>query len=1297
VVEGAPERFVGDRYHLIRELGRGGMGVVYLGRDLRLDMDVAIKFRGVIHSDATLWLKREFRAVASLRHRNLVELYELVVQEQDRSVYFTMEYLPGLDPRRWVERRPRKHNEAPATEATTRSASALHEARTDPSLAAAAPPDDSGPASLVREIPLVDFGRVRGVLAQLAEGLAFLHSRGVIHRDVKPSNAICSGTSIKLLDFGLALERRRQTEELRETRVVGTAAYLAPEYIERLAVSPAMDVYALGVLAFELITGAPPFAGSLHVLSRLHRKGVVPRASSLNPAVPHDLDVLIERMLAIDPGARPTALQIANALSGTQSHPQLARRVQRFVGREAELARIAARIADPAPRGRLVLVRGESGVGKSALIDEAVGRARGWDTPIWRGRCDERERVPYRAFDAIIDDLATELAGDPRLARELDHAGALGRVFPVLGPLIEPELGAEAPAADLRVERERALLGMTQLFRDLMRAPRGIAVIDDLQWADEDSLELLALLVERVGKPLTVLASWTSEGDVPVAQQVLIERLGAAVTLLDVPAMPAGDLAELIADLAPQAPAERLREAAALAAGSPYLAELIGRELGEDDPAALLAGSAPPPMRSGADQGLLGLPTAMGSSFAIPLPGDLGPAVQLAPRPPAPARPRPAASAASVAAALAAADLPPVADRPFPAGSSVHIVPPPDRDPIATAELRRLARLDPDERAVTEVAALAGGAVTFEQLRDIAQLPSSRVRSALRGLEDARILRTTPSAAGDPVHIFYHQRLREAAHDALGPAAHRARHQLFAEWYERNAGDPGQLAYHWQHAGEREQAASWAIAAAEAARAQLAWGIAADWYGKALELGAPDPIAARAGRAETLFLGGKLADAADEFLALARAEQPGDRWRVRAAEALLKLGEIERGLGVLDDVLERRGQRRSKIRAVSVVRAATVAASWLSPLPARPAAVDEVLAAAYRVIASFLSTPYPIEALEYVLRGIALAERTGDRAAHSQGMAMLAAYLAAATLGRFGDRALATAERLAEGDPYPCMVAAGSAGILAMLRGDWAGMRAAHEDGERICRRLGLERSWEASFLRSYWALGEHYAGEPARALVLIEELTDTADDLFSRAMLGSYRGRALVVANELSAARTLARELDGTPAAHRGLASIYRQVFAAELALAEHDWAGAAARAEGLAAEVRAQWLSVMPAVSVMVEVIAATADLGRAAAGDRAAAARAAATARRVYRRGGASFYAVTALRLWGQATALQGDARRARKIYERAAAAARTRGGKIDRLALAALLGEPAPPGRLGPAVAWATGGAIAVHRT
>jgi serine/threonine protein kinase/tetratricopeptide (TPR) repeat protein len=1190
---------VGDRYHIVRELGRGGMGVVYLGRDLRLDMDVAIKFRGVTHSDATLWLKREFRAVASLRHPNLVELYELVAHEH--SCYFTMEYLPGLDPRSWVEKRPIVHPRGTAptldlvrTDQSTQRALPLQQARTELTISPAAA---LGPVR--KPPPDVDFARVRAVLAQLAEGLTFLHMRGVIHRDVKPSNAIVVDGAVKLLDFGLAIERHRQEEDLsRETRVVGTAAYLAPEYLENLHVSPQMDVYALGVVGFELCTGSPPFGGALHVLSRLNKQIVIPRVIELNPEVPEDLDELIAAMLASDPAQRPTALGVAVRLTGNMSQPRAVRREVRFVGREPELLQIAARIANTTQRARLVLVTGPSGVGKTSLIDEAAGRAVDSETLSWRGRCHERERVPFRAFDLIIDDLATELAGDPRLAKEIDHPAALARVFPVLAPLIDPLRGDEPAAADLRVERERALLALTQMFRKLMTSPRGVVVIDDLQWADDDSLELLALLVARVDRPLTVIASWTTHGDMAPPMRALLEKLGDSAEVIDVPAMTVDHLAQMIAEIAPSAPAARLADAARLAAGSPYLAELIGRELGDAD-----------------------------------------------------------------------------------------VVDPHD------AEARRLDRLSANERSVAEITALAGGTASVEQLRALAELPSGRLQSVLRGLEDAKIVRATPATSGDPVYVFYHQRLREAAHAAMTEDARRALHEKFAGWFERTTSDPGQLAYHAQHAGHPSRAAHWAIVAGDAARAQLAWGVAADWYARALGLGA-DAAPVRAQLAECLFLGGKLATAADEFLTLARSDRDGDRWRVRAAEAYLKLGELDRGLGVLDGVLERRGERRTRSRTLSVVRAATVAARWLSPLPVRRQPIDDVLKSAYRVIASFLSTPYPIESLEYVIRGVALAERSGDRAEHAMGMAMVAAYLATGSLGRFGDRAIANAQRLAvqSGAPYPGMVAAGASGMLATLRGNWTSMRIAHEEAEAVCKRLGLERSWEASFLRTYWALGEFYAGEPTRALELLAGLADTSEDLWTRAMLGSCRGRVLVLAGQLDLARTVAAELDRTPAARQGMASIYRQVFLGELALAEHDWTHARAIGGELADSARSQWLSTMPAISAMVDVITATADIGLGNAGERAAATRARETARRLYRRGKSSFYAATALRLWGQAEDILDDRVESRAVLARAAVVADERGGKVDRLAIAALAGRPITPGALAAAVTWSTGGTI-----
>ena len=1155
------------------------MGVVYLGRDLRRDMDVAIKFRGITHHDATLWIKREFRAVASLRHPNLVELYELVAHEQ--SCYFTMEYIPGVDPREWVAK-PAAHAamSIDSSDQATASVVPIQEARTETSVT---------PAPIVqRAVPDVDFSRVRSVLSQLAEGLAFLHARGVIHRDVKPSNALVGeGGIVKLLDFGLALERRRAEEELaRETRIVGTAAYLAPEYVERLTVSPAMDIYALGVVAFELVTGAPPFGGALHVVSRIKHRMSLPRARSINPKVPDDLDDLIDAMLGADQLRRPTAIQVATRLNGNLSQPRPLRRISRFVGREAELARLEARVMDVRPAGRLVLVTGPSGVGKTALIEEALGRARDGDTIAWRGRCHERELVPYRAFDFIIDDLATELAGNARLVAQLDHAGALARVFPTLGAVIESMIGESAAAEDLRVERERALLNMVALFRHVLeKSVRGIVMIDDLQWADEDSLELLALLVERIARPLTIIATWT--GELSPSMNAVLARLGAACDLVEVAPMKAHELVEVLADVAPHAPTDRLLAAAELAAGSPYLAELIGQEI-ED-----------------------------------------------------------------------------VAD-------------------VTDAEARRLARLSPGERQVAEIAALSGAAATFEQLRALAELPSAQLQSILRSLEDGRVVRATPSASGDPVYVFYHQRLRDAARAAMTDADRARVHRTFATWLEREAGSPDQLAYHWREAGEPARAVHAAIAAADAARAQLAWGLAAEWYGRALELGATGSV--RASRAECLFLGGKLADAAFEFETLAATEPDGDRWRVRAAESYIKLGELQRGLAILDGVLARRGQPRAHGRIASTARAVRVAARWLVPSPLRPRhRTDDVLAAAYRVIASFLSTPYPIESFEYVLRGISRAEGAGDRAAQSMGMAMLAAYLATGSLGRFGDRAIASAQRLSlqSGAPYPRMVAAGCSGIVATLRGNWTGMRLAHEEGERICRKLGLERSWEASFLRAYWALGEYYAGEPTRALEMLGELD--SDDLITRAMLGSYRGRALVLDGNLAAARAVSRDL--ARARTTGLASIYRQVFEGELALAEHDWDRAHVIGETLAREARAQWLSAMPAVSAMIDVLLATAEIGL---GDRASAHAARTRARALFRRGKTSFYAATALRLWAQADQRLGAD--ARETLSRGAVVASERGGKLDRLAIAALSGDRIDAGPLRAALAWSTGGVL-----
>ncbi len=1163
-------RIVGERYQIVGELGHGGMGVVYLGRDLQREMDVAIKLCGRKDAHAMLWLKREFRVVSSLRHPNLVELYELVANEG--VTYFTMEYIVGVDPRRWVTRL----SGVPQDEQETSTLAPLRAIARPASDEPEPPPD-------------IDFSRARSVLAQTAEALAFLHARGVIHRDVKPSNVLVANGTAKLLDFGLALDSERIGGEVApEGRIVGTPKYLAPEYVAKLSVTPAMDVYALGVFGFELVTGMSPIRepGDLRMLA-------LPLASRVHPGVPRDLEDLIDQMLSANPARRPSALQVATRIAGTLTQPRAPRRAERFIGRAAELERIRRAVADANPRARVLVVRGPSGVGKTALVEEAIGRARidgVLPELVWRGRCHERELVPYRAFDFVVDDLAAELVREPAIAATIEHAGALGRGFPALGRALDTSV-LDGPAGDLRVERERALIAMAQLFDHAIATQRGLVTIDDLQWADADSLELLAMIVSRVSRPLAIVATWNDSSASADRLAAIVERLGAAAEVVTLAPMGNVELAELVATVAPAAPLDHVRAAVVVAAGSPYLAELVARELAET--------------------------------------GEV--------------------------------------------------------DPRHT-EARLLERLAPGERVVVELTAIATSGTTFQQLRALAELPSAKLISAMRSLEDARVLKISPSASGEPIYTLYHQRLRDAAHAAIADDKRRALHLQFAELGERERSAPEQLAYHFEQAGERARAATWAVVAADAARAQLAWAVAADWYARALVLGETGYLQHLA---ECLFLAGKLAEAADAYERLAGSDADGgERWRVRAAESYIKLGELERGLAVLDGVLERRGEPRARSRLASTARTLGVAARWLAPWRTRaPAPTDDVLVAAYRVIASFLSTPYPIEAFEYVVRSVATAERVGDRDNHGMSMAMLAVYIGISSLGRFGDRAIARAAQ--SGAPYPRMVAAGAAGILATLRGDWAGMRRRHDEGQRLCMQLGMQKSWEASFLRTYEALGEYFAGEPARAIAILDDLNETSDDLFSRALIGSYRARALLLDGQLAAARAAEHEVAAAPVAKRGLAAIYRQLFAGELALADGDWERAEALGHELARHARREWLGAIPTVSAFIHVLIATAELGR---GDRDAALRARDRARKIERRASVSFLSVTALRLRAQAELRLGNTAEAKRLLVEAAAAGEQRGSKIDRLAIARLLGAPADLGSLAFAVQLSTAGMV-----
>lgn len=259
------------RYDIIEQVGRGSMGVVYRAQDTVLEREVALKllWEDFCDDDSALArFQREARAVARLTHRNIVTLYELAQQEDGRP-YIAMEFLRGapLDKR----------------------------LRADP------------PLSLVEKVDIV---------AQLCAGLHFAHEQGVVHRDVKPANIwVLPDATVKLLDFGIA--RLASSSITRDGNVLGTAAYMAPEQIEGAAVDGRTDIFAAGVVLYELLVGHKPFeadspTGVIAKIIRGDRSPLDPERDHLPPA----LVSAVDRALARLPADRfPTAAEFGSTLT----------------------------------------------------------------------------------------------------------------------------------------------------------------------------------------------------------------------------------------------------------------------------------------------------------------------------------------------------------------------------------------------------------------------------------------------------------------------------------------------------------------------------------------------------------------------------------------------------------------------------------------------------------------------------------------------------------------------------------------------------------------------------------------------------------------------------------------------------------------------------------------------------------------------------------------------------------------------------------------------------------------------
>ncbi len=264
---------LGDRYELQDPIGRGGMATIYRGRDTQMDRVVAIKVLREVYSTDPKFVtrfQREAKAASALQHPNIVQVYDY--GQTDGNYYIVMELIEGTDLRRYLRSRG-----------------------------------------------VLDVDRAVIIAHDVALGLGAAHRRRIVHRDVKPQNVLVGrGGSIKLTDFVIAsVYKDISVERLTTTGMtLGTVQYYAPEQAQGEIVTPAADVYALGIVMYEMLTGHPPFDGDTPVaVAMQHIQDVPIPPSQFNPSIPAALEEIILRCLEKVPEMRfRDGSQLARAL-----------------------------------------------------------------------------------------------------------------------------------------------------------------------------------------------------------------------------------------------------------------------------------------------------------------------------------------------------------------------------------------------------------------------------------------------------------------------------------------------------------------------------------------------------------------------------------------------------------------------------------------------------------------------------------------------------------------------------------------------------------------------------------------------------------------------------------------------------------------------------------------------------------------------------------------------------------------------------------------------------------------------
>ena len=739
IVQLPPQTVLNGRYAVQRVIGEGGMGLVYEVQDaLNPDRRVALKTidSTILSQKRVSLFKSEFKTMASLRHPHIAAVYDFESRQGSADWFFTMEYIDGCDLMR-------------ATEGSS-------------------------------------IDRIVALTIEICRALSYLHSRKVIHFDLKPANILVDRDGhVRVLDFGVAGGGGPGSP------LVGTPAYMAPELLADSAVDHRSDLYSFGIVLYQLICRRVPFAASsVALVMHKHANEALGFDADVKARTPGWLLAVVERLCAKIPAERyrsaNAVIEDVNARGGTAFELETVDTKEsyilssRFVGRDKEREHILdfvwQRTRSPNTRSlAVVMVCGTSGVGKSRLVREAKQQIQLAGLPFIETSCyegDYAELGPIAALSEQVVRLARSVKAEDLITT---HASALHTINPRLGQGVTAERSVQGKN---EVDRLAMIEQLSAFFVAVADRTPFVLYLNDMQWARPGTADVLRSIVRRVAQrteqkiPLAVIGSYRAdEVEGRPIEKLLASLSGAEIATIALKPLDAAHVERLLGSMlgVDRLPPEFVDRVATETAGVPFFVEEVMRSL-VDRGAVYL------------EQGVWAASSAIGE---LEIPAS-----------------------------------------------------------IASVFRRRMSLLDDEARSVFDLMATYGRPISADILEACAAGTGEAVYASLRTLSDRQM--AVRLSGAEPRYRIGHDRMRETAYGDLSEEKKQGLHQRIAMVLEARLETDDELTYeiahHYWRSPDRAKALHYGILAGERAQAAYANDLAIEHLRRVLAL--LDPSAA---------------------------------------------------------------------------------------------------------------------------------------------------------------------------------------------------------------------------------------------------------------------------------------------------------------------------------------------------------------------------------------------------------------------------------------------------------------------